>query len=419
MDQSFDIPDSTDWLDTPLTLVAPLESALRCQVCKDFFDNPVITSCSHTFCSLCIRRCLSTEGKCPACRSSDQELKLRRNWAVQELVDSFKNARPGILELARNAARTAEENESEQPVAKKRKLEQPEQGEAVSQEDAQLQGRQTRSRSRRTESQAATPAVEVIEDSGDEEFVPDDGMVACPICNRRMKNEAVFPHLDKCTGPQEAQQPAPSLGSLQPLNQVLRYNSSSTKRPERLPHLNYSILKEGVLRKKLRDMGIPDWGPKPLLQKRHTEWMNLWNSNCDSKVPKPKRELLRELDIWERTQGGQASASSAAASNPIMRKDFDAAAWSSSHDDDFKRLIANARKRSDAIVRTTIPQASAQQQQDQGSSFPENAEALPQIIDAGNPARDSVEFSDGKAAEGNGHAEQDSGQNPILGTPAG
>ena len=40
----------------------------------------------------------------------------------------------------------------------------------------------------------------------------DDGMVACPICNRRMKNEAVFPHLDKCTGPQEAQQPAPSLG---------------------------------------------------------------------------------------------------------------------------------------------------------------------------------------------------------------
>lgn len=182
MDQSFDIPDSTDWLDTPLTLVAPLESALRCQVCKDFFDNPVITSCSHTFCSLCIRRCLSTEGKCPACRSSDQELKLRRNWAVQELVDSFKNARPGILELARNAARTAEENESEQPVAKKRKLEQPEHGEAVSQNDAQSQGRQTRSRSRRTESQAATPAVEVIEDSGDEEFVPglsQTGIVSC------------------------------------------------------------------------------------------------------------------------------------------------------------------------------------------------------------------------------------------------
>ncbi|KAL1851286.1 E3 ubiquitin-protein ligase rad18 [Paecilomyces lecythidis] len=422
MDKSFDIPDSTDWLDTPLTLVAPLESALRCQVCKDFFDNPVITSCSHTFCSLCIRRCLSTEGKCPACRSSDQELKLRRNWAVQELVDSFRNARPGILELARNAAaaQTAEENESEQPIAKKRKLEQPEQNEAVAQDDTQSQGRQTRSWSRRTESQTPTAAVEVIEDSGDEEFVPDDGLVACPICNRRMKNEAVFPHLDKCTGPQEVQRPTPSLGSLQPLNQVLRDNSS-VKRPERLPHLNYSILKEGVLRKKLRDMGIPDWGPKPLLQKRHTEWMNLWNSNCDSKVPKSKRELLRELDIWEKTQGGQAPASAAVGTNSIMRKDFDAAAWSSNHDDDFKRLIANARKRSDAIVRTTIPQASATQQHQQDSSLSVAAEVAPQGIDAGdsNPIEDPIEISDRGTPEGNGRGEQDSGQNPIFGTPVG
>lgn len=102
MDISYlSIPDSTDWLTTSLACVAPVESALRCQVCKDFFDNPVITSCSHTFCSLCIRRCLSTEGKCPACRAPDQELKLRRNCAVQELVDCFQAAREAILDLAR------------------------------------------------------------------------------------------------------------------------------------------------------------------------------------------------------------------------------------------------------------------------------------------------------------------------------
>jgi DNA repair protein Rad18 len=102
MDSSYlSIPDSTDWLTTSLACVTPVESALRCQVCKDFFDNPVITSCSHTFCSLCIRRCLSTEGKCPACRAPDQELKLRRNCAVQELVDCFQAAREAILDLAR------------------------------------------------------------------------------------------------------------------------------------------------------------------------------------------------------------------------------------------------------------------------------------------------------------------------------
>src|SRR5215469_15342374 len=51
------LPDPTDWLNTSLPSFATLESALRCQVCKDFYDTPMITSCSHTFCSLCIRRC--------------------------------------------------------------------------------------------------------------------------------------------------------------------------------------------------------------------------------------------------------------------------------------------------------------------------------------------------------------------------
>src|SRR6266568_8348001 len=89
----FDIPDSTDWLHTPLASFEPLEAALRCQVCKDFYDTPMLTTCSHTFCSLCIRRCFAADGKCPTCRASDQANKLRRNWVVQEIVDAFQAAR--------------------------------------------------------------------------------------------------------------------------------------------------------------------------------------------------------------------------------------------------------------------------------------------------------------------------------------
>ncbi|KAE8154757.1 hypothetical protein BDV25DRAFT_94689 [Aspergillus avenaceus] len=357
MEQSFDLPDSTDWLDTPLSLLAPLESALRCQVCKDFFDNPVITSCSHTFCSLCIRRCLSTEGKCPACRSSDQELKLRRNWAVQELVESFQNARPNVLGLARMAAaddRGEAEDGAEPPVSKKRKVDGRDGSDATVSE-----GRQTRSRTRGTEERQPAPAtMEIIEDSQDEEYVPEDGLVACPICSRRMKNEAVFPHLDICTG-----DPAPSkkvsFGSLQPMSASRK--DIQHKQPERLPTINYSLLKDNVLRKKLKDLGIPNWGPRPLLQRRHTEWMNLWNANCDSKAPKSKRELLQELDVWERTQGGHANFS-AESTGSVMRKDFDATAWSTNHESDFKRLIANARKKSEAQVRSTIPTATLNEQ---------------------------------------------------------
>jgi E3 ubiquitin-protein ligase RAD18 len=60
----------------------------------------MITSCSHTFCSLCIRRCLNNDGRCPACRAQDQELKLRFNAAMEDLVEAFKTARPEVWEFA-------------------------------------------------------------------------------------------------------------------------------------------------------------------------------------------------------------------------------------------------------------------------------------------------------------------------------
>lgn len=135
---------------------------------------------------------------------------------------------------------------------------------------------------------------------------------------------------------------------------------NTTEQPqERLPAINYSILKEPALRKKLRDLGIPEWGPRPLLQRRHTEWVNLWNANCDSEHPKRKRELLKELDIWERTQGGNASLFSSGTGTTVMNKDFDKGAWSASNGHDYKRLIANARRGNDQLVRPTIPESEA------------------------------------------------------------
>ena len=99
-DNAADLHDSTDWLTTPLPSMAVVDAALRCQVCKDLYTTPMITSCSHTFCSLCIRRSLTHDGKCPMCRANDQEMKLRQNWAVGELVEAFKKARPEIFQFA-------------------------------------------------------------------------------------------------------------------------------------------------------------------------------------------------------------------------------------------------------------------------------------------------------------------------------
>lgn len=163
---------------------------------------------------------------------------------------------------------------------------------------------------------------------------------------------------------------------MQPAPRRQPIQTSTNKTPERLPALNYSILKDNVLRKKLKELGIPNWGPRTLLQRRHTEWMNIWNANCDSKSPKVQRDLLRELESWERTQGGYANPSSIDPSNTVMGKAFNATAWSSSHDDDFKRLIANARQKSDAVHRPALKQPEVSNEPEM-SSFPEPEQRLP------------------------------------------
>lgn len=124
-----DVPDSTDWLGTPLAGLMQVEQAFRCHVCKDLYNSPMITSCSHTFCSLCIRRSLSVDGKCPLCRATDQENKLRGNWALREAVDAFTAARAALLQVARapppapaSPKRKAEDDIKDDEAAGRKKL---------------------------------------------------------------------------------------------------------------------------------------------------------------------------------------------------------------------------------------------------------------------------------------------------------
>lgn len=304
------------------------------------------------------------------------------------------NARESVLTLARKeAARIARGNDATgEPWPKKRKASHVDQDEAaVDGSGSQLM----RTRSQRVNTNK-TPSLEpeIIEDSQDEEYV--SGLSHCTrwtsgmsnllqrtdVSNvllvaarcRRKQSTAISTPVSRAKLLHRSEQHSGKLDQIRGASvssliacydrslQKPRSNQDSpSKGLERLPAINYSLMKDGMLRKKFRELGIPDSGQRPVLQRRHTEWVNLWNANCDAKYPKSKRELLHELDIWERTQGGSAGQSSFASNNAntVMRKDFDASKWSEEHDSDFKRLIANARKRSDAQVRSTIPGASA------------------------------------------------------------
>ena len=385
MDSSFDVSDTSDWLQTSLSQLGPVEQALRCQVCKDFFDTPMITSCSHTFCSLCIRRCLTTDGRCPACRTQDQAMKLRLNSTVQELVDAFKAARPAILLFVQNV----EAAKGGIVEVKKRKIDDTDMEEDKDEHeedmDHSLRRRKVKSRRRRRSisdggehdlfaydgtnagSQPGRSARDLLLQVIVLILCPDDGLTACPICGARMKEESVYPHLDVHSNSASTKSPAryalqwyrltSRLTQLRqtPSHLNVTANSRSSKAMERLPQLNYFLLKDDALRKKLSELGIPNVGPKDLLIRRHTEWVNLVNANCDSSKPKMKRELLHELEAWDRTQGRQimSNCNGAGTSSSVMSKDFDGAAWATNHGNNFQTLIAQARRKVNPKVEHT------------------------------------------------------------------
>lgn len=157
-----------------------------------------------------------------------------------------------------------------------------------------------------------------------------------------MKEWQVFKHLETCTGPKTKPHQAHASSS----SSIYSQRRQPGTAPERLPTINYSMYKEQALRKKMADLGISNQGPRTLLERRHKEWMTIWNSNCDAARPRKRHELLHDLDVWEKTQGGRAPTTGRAAQNAaiIKDKDFDAAAWAAKHDTSFKDLIANARK---------------------------------------------------------------------------
>ncbi|RMY44974.1 hypothetical protein D0863_16125 [Hortaea werneckii] len=318
MDPAYHAPDSTDWLNTPLKDFADLENALHCQICKEFYDTPMITSCSHTFCSKCIRTSLSTDGKCPACRTADQASKLRNNWALQEVVATFQTARPAAIEVAKQE-QDARQNRNSRT---KRKRTIPDEEDGGSEHAGE--GRQTRSKSRRVAaSQPGTLAPIEIQDTDpeDDDFQtePDDGLVECLLgCGKRMKPEQMDSHLDRCEDEKKAA--TTRAKSHTPVANPFGSRPSPRQRnarpEERLAELNYSLLKE-----------IGMYPPGAI----SSSWT--------------KRELLSELDTWERTQGGRAPGGQASFAANVMKKDFDGAGWASKNKDEFSRLIADAKRK--------------------------------------------------------------------------
>ncbi|CAG8949316.1 hypothetical protein HYFRA_00004942 [Hymenoscyphus fraxineus] len=363
---AYDVPDPTDWLETPLKSLSAVDAALRCQVCKDFYKTPMITSCSHTFCSLCIRRCLGNDGKCPACRTADQELKLRNNAAMEDLVEGFKKARPEVFAFATRPIAPAGESAPKRGREKSHAV-----------DDEEPASKRTRS----TRQTRSTQQVVIVDsDQEDDEYIPEDGCVQCPICSKRVKEASINSHIDRGCPDEPAKFNVSKKASILPAK-----GKAPEKRPERLAQVHYATMKDAVLRKKLAEHSIPTWGTKAEMQRRFTEWVTLWNANCDATHPKSKAELRGELDVWERTQGAHASQMNSSGAQ-IRSKDFDREAWSNRNDDTFKQLIAQAKQKAQESKKLVESRPKSPLLSPPVSSVPEASSIPAPLVD---PVRDS------------------------------
>lgn len=315
------ISDPTDWIQTKFPFIFPMDTALRCEICKDFYTAPVITNCCHTFCSLCIRRALQADTKCPICRAEEQEYRLRRNTTVEELVDAFKSCRKKLVEFA---------TQGEEGISKNDQAE----------SDDQAVARRRKRRKEKEKEKARPPiTVDLSEDDEEPPAPSDDGKVSCPVCTRRMKEHEVDRHLDKCIQEQEQVVLPPS-----PSPTTRRLRSSSSRIPttpplhnlKPLPKLNYSFLSDAKLRTKLREAGIDDRGNRKLLQGRYTEWLSLWNANLDSNRLRSKQELLAALRTWERAENRPTN-------NRTKASDWSDERWGVEYRDSFISLAEQAK----------------------------------------------------------------------------
>jgi len=70
------------------------EEDLTCPICYDIFTDPVLLSCSHSFCRNCLKRCWETGlRECSVCRKRASKASPPTNLALKNVCEALLEAR--------------------------------------------------------------------------------------------------------------------------------------------------------------------------------------------------------------------------------------------------------------------------------------------------------------------------------------
>uniref|UniRef100_A0A8D2IY67 Uncharacterized protein n=1 Tax=Varanus komodoensis TaxID=61221 RepID=A0A8D2IY67_VARKO len=79
-------------------LFSGLCAEVTCPICRDYFEDPVMTECGHNFCHTCLARCgVEPKGpvSCPQCRTQIQKRNFRSNRHLASIVELVKTLPEG------------------------------------------------------------------------------------------------------------------------------------------------------------------------------------------------------------------------------------------------------------------------------------------------------------------------------------
>ncbi|KAI0373293.1 hypothetical protein BV20DRAFT_1119336 [Pilatotrama ljubarskyi] len=332
LDKLLAAPDITDSTDFPDPAAAPglrvLDDALRCDICRDFYDAPVSLNCGHSFCSVCIRSALPANATCPSCRKPASEVHLRKNVAVESAVQAWREARPLILRLANEelARKTrpkvlqSTRPHHDEPLRKRKRS-----GSPASASDDEI----VMIASSPPPSGSATP-----------DALPDT--VECPICQKAVPSQKINMHLDSgCKrhlaegsssssahpdpkGKQKQQwskllgKPpnAPGKGKDKGKGKARAMEGDEDSEPEHIPKVAYDIHPQKRIAEMLSDWGLPTHGDKNALVRRHSKWVVLYNANVD-RAPEHRRSLEQLRNDLRRMEDAELRTRKEVVDDPV------------------------------------------------------------------------------------------------------
>jgi len=266
-----------------------LDQSLRCEICYELYNIPVsLVPCLHTFCSHCIRTHLrdtmigmKRKADCPKCNqqvtipgSSDYEKAILPNKDMETAVDIFKRLR-GSLRANLVELDVLRQEKSIGLLAANAECQKP--GPAYRKGEADNESQRASSRTTRS-SKRVRKTVMTYAEYGNESNSENDDVT----------------EIDE----EEEVLNAPDIDDRKPAAKKIKVKPPPTRKSK----TNYHGLKKKQLQQLCANEGLPTTGDESELKARHSEYIMLYNCECDSSHPRSVSELVKQVKANEKAR---------------------------------------------------------------------------------------------------------------------